>query len=180
MTDQFKFLEGVSNWCNHRPLLLLGLHLTQGRVSEYGSGDGSTPYLRKYCEANNRIFFSYDNNMEWTEKCGSTFIPDWERADIWHTCGLAFIDHAPGEDRHLAVKRMMNKADIIICHDSERGGAGDYKFELVFPHFKYHLHYNLYGGGAGASMVSNKIDITKYCGTDFHGFKFDDFKYYPK
>src|SRR5688572_10087489 len=99
------FLDGeINNWCNHRGLLLLGLHLTQGSVLELGSGEGSSPYLRKYCEESNRHFLSFDNNEEWCEKTGAEYAYSWNAvvggAAGTHS-GLIFIDHAPGERRHL-------------------------------------------------------------------------------
>ena len=163
----------VSHWSNHRLLLILGLSLTKGDVIEYGSGDGSTSYLRNYCYSHNRNFFSYDYSKEWAEKTGSIYIPDWEAAEIWNPCGLCFIDHSPGEDRAPAIRRMIYNADVIVVHDSELNGGGDYKLEPEFKLFRYNLHYNRTGGGAGASMVSNKIDVTKYCGLEMAGRKFD-------
>jgi hypothetical protein len=48
-TDNFGFLKDIGgNWDNHRPLLLLGLALTDGLVIEFGSGEGSTNRLRNY------------------------------------------------------------------------------------------------------------------------------------
>ena len=173
MNDQFGFLQDVTNFCNHRPLLLLALELTQGKVIEFGSGNGSTPYLSRYCEASNREFKSYESNIEWAVKMGSTYVKDWEDEKLYQSCGLFFCDHAPGEDRHIAVRRFFVKADIIVCHDSELGGAGDYKFEPVFKLAKYQLHFNRTGGGAGASMISNKIDLSKYKGTKIGNFEIE-------
>lgn len=171
-------LPSESNWDTHRPLLWLGVNLISeiADVVEFGSGFGSTPYLRKYCKecGHRRYFNSYDNNKEWCEKTGSQFVEDWDSAAIWQPCGLLFIDHAPGEHRWKAIAAMVDKADIIVFHDSEIGGAGNYQYNKIYPLFKYQLHYNRHGGGAGASMVSNKIDVSKFKGLKLGQFQFDN------
>lgn len=172
--DNFGFLQTTGNWDNHRPLLLLGLFLTNGYVVEFGSGEGSTKLLREYCAVHQRAFSTYENNEEWAEKTGSVYVKDWGGADVWAPCGLLFIDHAPGEHRKVAIEHMMDRADIIVVHDTEQGGAGDYGFEPVFAKFKYRLNYNMTGGGAGATMVSNKIDVNRFRGLSLGPYTFDN------
>lgn len=176
--DKHNFLTTTGNWDNHRPLLLLALSLTTGKVTECGAGEGSTPLLRAYCRANNRQFDTYDNNLEWAEKMGAGHVWDWDAparwADIWAPCSLLFVDHAPGEHRKVAIERMMDRADIIVVHDTEQGGAGDYGFEPVFAKFKYRLNYNKTGGGAGATAVSNKIDLNQFRGLSLGKYTFDN------
>lgn len=172
---EHKFLEAVTgNWNNHLPLLLLGLHLTTGDIYEYGSGEGSTKYLRDYCQANNRSFHSYDSNEEWAIKTGATHVEDWETEAQWFGCGLAFVDLAPGEYRRIAIEHLATEADIIVIHDTEEGGAGDYKFDRIWRLFKYRLNYNKTGGGAGATAVSNKIDLNKFRGLKLGAYQFDN------
>jgi len=171
---ELRFLSEFNNWSNHRGLLLLGLHLTTGRVFEYGSGDGSTPYLREYCKANSRHFYSLESNLEWAERMGSIHVPDWRATDEWFKCGLAFIDLAPGEDRVYAIEKLHKKADIICIHDTEEGGAGDYKFDRIWHLFKYRLNYNRTGGGAGATLASNKIDVNRFRGLSLGPYTFDN------
>lgn len=177
--DEFGFLlPSESNWSTHRPLLWLGVNLTEGRIVEMGAGHGSTPFLRKYSYSTNlkRGFLSCDSNDEWAEKVGNCFyIPDWDKSETWQQpCGLLFVDHAPGEHRWKAIAAMADKADVIVFHDSEIGGAGNYQYNRIYPLFKYQLHYNRHGGGAGASMVSNKIDVSKFKGLKLGQFQFDN------
>lgn len=174
----FGFLkETNSNWESHRPLLYLALKLTDTRpnrdVIELGSGDGSTPYLKKHCEFTGRDFKSYDSNNEWATKTGAEFIPDWDRADIWKPCAVLFVDHAPGTHRKEAIVKMQKITDIIVAHDTELGGAGDYGFEPLWPRFKYVIHYNRTGGGAGATAVSNYINLEKYKGLLLGNYKLE-------
>lgn len=175
--DVFGFMQGITgNWDNHRPLLLLGLALTAGPVMELGSGEGSTPYLRKYCKATDRTFQSFDNNEEWCKKTGAELV-DWvplvAGAALAHR-GLIFIDHAPGERRHQDGIRLANAADILVLHDTEEGGAGNYMWDRAWPHFKYRLNYNKTGGGAGATAVSNTIDLNVFRGLNLGGYIFDN------
>lgn len=172
--NEAMYLDELNNWNNHRLLLLLGLALTKYDVIELGSGDGSTAMLEDRCGLDNRSFSSYDSNKEWAAKTGATWIEDWDKADIWHPCDLLFVDHAPGEHRKVAIERMMDSADIIVVHDTEQGGAGDYGFEPVFAKFKYRLNYNKTGGGAGATAVSNKIDLNKFRGLKLGQYQFDN------
>lgn len=152
-------------------MLLLGLQVSKGDVVELGSGEGSTMLLRNYCEDHERKFTSYDNNEDWALKTGAIWIRDWQTDIEWvNPCGLLFIDSAPGEFRREMLMIMHSLADVIVIHDSEENGAGDYN--LDFSMFKYRLNYNLRGGGAGTTMVSNKIDVTKYEG-DFYGYRFE-------
>lgn len=176
--DNNGFLQTNGNWDNHRPLLLLALSLTTDKVTELGSGDGSTEYLRNYCKDPGRRFESYESDYDWSLKTKSAWVSDWDHpcrwADIWVPCGLLFVDHAPGEHRKVAIERMIDKAQIICAHDTEIGGAGDYGFEPVFARFKYRLNYNKTGGGAGATLVSNSIDVNRFRGLSLGPYTFDD------
>lgn len=173
--EHYEFLKGIKgNWDNHRILLLLALELTEGRVFEYGSGEGSTPYLREYCKEHNRHFYPLESNKEWADKMDSIHVPDWRATDEWFQCGVAFVDLAPGEDRVYAIQKLVNKADIIVIHDTEEGGQGDYKFETIWHLFKYRLNYNRLGGGAGATAVSNTIDLNRFRGLTLGQYTFDD------
>jgi hypothetical protein len=179
-TDEHGFLKAVTgNWNNHLPLLFLGLAITQGDVLELGSGEGSTPMLRKDCEATERAFQSFDNNEEWCKKTGAEHV----QTDHWHVLvagaagtyrGLIFIDHAPGERRYLDAIALANSADVLVLHDTEEGGAGNYMWDKAWPHFKYRLNYNKNGGGAGATLVSNKIDVNRFRGLSLGPYTFDN------
>lgn len=171
--DSAGFLKDVDTWCNHRPLLLLALSLTEGEVGEFGAGHGSTPYLRKYCEDKKRPFYSYDNNKEWAEVCGATCVWKWSDPDLYRRYSVVLVDHSPGEHRHEAVAILRGGCDIIVIHDSEEGGAGGYMYEKIYPLFKYRLNINRNGGGAGASALSNKIDLHQFSGLDLGGFKLE-------
>lgn len=169
--DSFGFLNVSGNWDNHRPLLYLAimLNVKNRTVVEFGSGDGSTDLLRSACKGANRNFFSYDNNESWAEKTDSNFVEDWDKLFI-PSAGIYFLDHAPGERRQKDLERL--NGELFVCHDTEIGGAGNYGWD--FSKFKYQLHLNRRGGGAGASMLSNAIEINRFAGMNFGRFKFDE------
>lgn len=165
-----EFLKDIGSWNNHLVLLWDALQLTadsQLPVVEFGAGTGSTPYLRQYCADNNRPFLSYENNKEWADKCGSTFIESWQTADIYKEYSVVLIDHAPGEHRHEAVAILKDLARIIVIHDSEINGGGNYMYSKIYPLFKYRKDFNVTEGGAGATMLSNYIDFNPQSISDF-------------
>jgi hypothetical protein len=166
-----------NNWGNHLGLLYLSLELTRiNNVIELGCGDYSTPYLRKYCLKNNRGFETFDNDPQWGKRSGAVVVGNWEVTQKrWlYPCSVAFIDHAPGEHRAIAAHLFSPLAKIVVVHDTELNGAGDYKIEPVLAGFKYRLNYNLTGGGAGATAVSNYIDLNKYRGLRLGYYIFDN------
>jgi len=170
--DKFEFLKDISNWCNHRTLLLLGLENTAGPVLELGTGYGSTIHLHNYCEHHKRYLRSFDSNKDWSDKFVHLQSPlhdvhcsygNWDSMDFNPPSGfdrwsVVFVDHAPGERRWVDIKRMANSADVIVVHDAEPGHLG-YALDQAWPSFKYKLDHP--DDGAWTSMVSNYIDVTK-------------------
>lgn len=119
---------------------------TEGAVLELGSGWGSTPLLRAMCR--NRVLESYDSDLEWSEKMGVPHVVNWKAwSPAFAQYGVAFIDCAPGEARAELAMRMRGKAKFILLHDAEcdtmHGGGGNYRYDLIVPHFKYVEYYRL-------------------------------------
>lgn len=164
-----EFLKDIDTWCNHRVLLWEALELTKDSsfgVAEFGAGHGSTPFLRQYCVDANRTFVSYENDKEWADKCGSNFINNFLTADIYTQYSVVLVDFAPGEHRHEAVAILKDLARIIVIHDSEVGGSGNYMYDKIYPLFKYRKDYNVTEGGAGATMLSNHIQLVENYAND--------------
>lgn len=163
--DKHEFLKDIknNNWCNHKTLLLLALELTAGSsepVAEYGCGDGSSNHLRNYCLEHGRKFLSYDSNEEWANKCGAIYIEDWGTSDVFDgKFSVCFVDMAPGYFRKRAVELLKGKCEILVIHDSEHGGAGDYGLEPNLSKWTYRINYNLTQGGAGVTAISDTIDL---------------------
>jgi len=163
------FLKEISGDNNHRLLLWYALRATKGNVVEFGSGHGSTKYISKYCKDEKRTFESYDNGEEWAKQHGSTFVPNNNWDTINPEGGVILIDHAPGERRHVDIVRLKDKFDIMVIHDSEPVGAGDYKLEPLWHHFKYRVDVKT--EGAWATAVSNTIDLKDFVGKKFGNYE---------
>lgn len=161
-----EFINGVSNWDNHRLLLWPALEATKHLnlpVLELGCGDGSTPYLCQYCEDNNLQFFSYDSSEQWALKFGSIFISDWNLFPWSKEFGVTLVDESPGEHRKESIAKLNSK--VIVAHDSEIEGwnSSDYKIRPLFNKFKYVKDLeSVVNGGAWASVLSNDFDVTKF------------------
>ena len=160
-----EFLKEMSGDNNHRLLLWDAIRATKGKVVEFGSGYGSTPYIRKQCLDAKRTFETYDNGEKWAGKHGSTFVPNNDWDSITPKGGVLLVDHAPGERRSIDIARLKDNFDIFVIHDSEPVGAGDYKYETIWHLFKYRVDVKT--DGAWATAVSNKIDVTKWAGKKF-------------
>ena len=139
-------------------------------VGEFGSGFGSSPYLKKYCHDAKRNFFSYDNNTDWCEKTGSKYV-QWDDPELYREYSVCLIDHAPGELRHEAIAILKDKVEILVVHDSEPVGSGNYQLNKIWHLFKYIVHCK--SEGAWATALSNTIDVTKWSGQELAGFKIE-------
>lgn len=147
---------------NHRVLLWKALEATKGDVVEFGAGWGSTEHLRAYCKHYERDFTSFDNGLEWAKLHNSTYVPNnnWDSVHAWGS--VILLDHAPGERRGDDMARLKDKFEIIVVHDSEPVGAGNYGYEKHWHLFKYRADVRT--EGAWATAVSNTIDVTKWDG----------------
>jgi len=163
MTKDEFLKEATNNDLNHRIGLWGALCLTDGKVVEFGSGHGSTPYLRQFCKDAGREFESYDNNPEWAAKTGATLVTDWEALNI--TADVLFLDHAVGERRKFDLVKYKDIAKIIVIHDTEPTGAGDYRVREHFSKFKYKqeiksINHAVTQAGCWATILSNHIDLS--------------------
>jgi hypothetical protein len=161
------FCKEMTGDNNHRLLLWRALECTKGKVVEFGSGWGSTPYLREYCLDSDRPFETYDNGKDWAERQGSTYVSDWDSIDPKGS--VILIDHAPGERRWYDVRKLLNNFDIFVIHDSEPEGAGNYQLENIWHLFKYRVDVKTVG--AWATAVSNTIDVREWVGESFGNYK---------
>lgn len=183
-----EFLEGVTDWSNHRPLLWLALENTNGPVIEMGCGDGSTRQLHAYCADNNRRLYSFDTDADWLNRfsdCATdqhTFhhiVNHWEIAQkICPNPSVILIDHAPGERRIVDVKNYsdhMAPGGIIVMHDTQPPPtAADYGYERIWHLFKYRVDLSVPmnmesvppNNRTWASAVSNDFDVSRWVGME--------------
>lgn len=153
------------------PLLFKALEETKGTVLELGMGHGSTPLLNKYCTINKRLLKSFDYNEEWRSKFNnilntyhsSELVTNWN--DIYlknKDSDVIFIDQSPGEERKFTIVNYRETKGILVIHDTEPIGAGDYRVRNLFELFKYKVEVETQG--AWATALSQEIDITKWMG----------------
>lgn len=166
-----EFLKGITDWSNHRQLLWPALEATNDSphsVLEMGCGDGSTPFLQKYCDDNCRTLRSIDSNQEWADKFGAEVItPDWPHGNWFYKTqySVVLIDHAPGEKRREALELFASfpsHFQIIVIHDSEPKGwnASDYRVRPIFNKFRYVYDLPSSGPmGAWATWLSNDFEL---------------------
>lgn len=137
-------------WSSHLPVLIKVLGLSKGSVLEFGIGMFSTPVLHWLCLDSDRELVSYENNLEYfnqnkrfiTDNHKINFVEDWDRINIENIhWGVVFIDHNPMERRKIDIKRLANKADYIIIHDSQWKEDCYYHYKEIYPLFKYRYDY---------------------------------------
>jgi len=128
----------------HLPILASSVARTSGPVLELGCGDYSTPLLHHLC--NGRPLVSLEHDPVWLSRYKDLETPwhkiqlvlDWAAAKVidetkW---GVAFVDHAPAQQRVHEIRRLKNQAELIVIHDTEDPG-GTYNYASVLPEFKY-------------------------------------------
>lgn len=177
----------TNNDLSYYPLLYKALEATEGEVIEMGTGHGSTPLLHEYCQKAKRILHSYETEKDWISKFEGT-ANEYHTFTLldrgaWDACSnqhpspsVVFIDHAPGERRKEDIIKFKDTAEIIVIHDTEPHGAGDYQVRQHFGKFKYcvEVQSNAHDpmvAGAWATALSNTIDITKWIGEEFGTYK---------
>lgn len=157
--------ESENDWDSHRPLLWLSLENTNGFITEFGSGEGSTYLLDRYSYENKRAFTTWETNWDYYDilkgiKSVKCFIGDWIRdTENIANQGLLFIDCAPGEVRKDLVFKFSDKSEVILIHDSEPGAEYVYGLSPVLSTFKYRLDYTP-EGKPHTVAVSNTINVT--------------------
>lgn len=134
-----------------------------------GVGPFSTPVMHWLCQDRERLLISYENDKKYFDqhKAFETslhqikLVENWDDADIESThWGVALIDHKPAERRRIDVKRIADKADYIIIHDSEPSQNRYYRYDLIYPLFKYRFDYPNKSGCAYTTVLSNFKDLT--------------------
>lgn len=152
---------------SHIPILTKVMALSDGPVLEMGMGPFSSPILHWLCLDKKRQLFSYENNPNWFKKNSVfkrhfhkvTFVENWDDVDIENVhWGVVFIDHAPNDRRIVDIKRIANKADYIIMHDSGDYQDEHYRYNEIYPLFKY--RYNYERQKPYTTVVSNFKDLS--------------------
>ena len=150
---------------SHIEPLVRAFEKTEGDVLEMGTGYYSTSLLSWLCELSGRRLYSFEASRKWFEKTVKNKKPfhfvehvhDWDGVDLNQRWGLAFIDHGPGERRHVDIKRLVNFANCIVVHDSEPQSDHVYQYSKIWDLFKYRIDYKKYR--AWTTIISNSEDV---------------------
>lgn len=171
--------DGLSGWCNHRPLLACALLSTSGPILEFGAGDGSTPLLARYAAASGRRLVTFESDRGYFERFAGlaspihrlVHDPRWELADALYEnpagvaadlgfpllpASVALIDHAPSERRVVDIVGLAPHVDYLVVHDSEPSSA-HYRLAEVRASFPHWWDYT--AAGAWASVCSRRRSL---------------------
>lgn len=127
-------------WSTHLPVLIKLLSITTGDVLEVGTGIYSTPFLHWACFLQGRKLVSIENDDEYMtfaqqfESDTHKVVKEVPSEGEWD---IIFVDSFPIEERESIVKKITNRAQYIIVHDSTpESWSENYK-----GLFKYRLDY---------------------------------------
>ena len=162
------FFKELAGWSSHKPIMFSALETTKGPILELGVGFGSTKALHEYSSKNKRELYSLDNNKEWLNEYNYYnsdlhklhYIENWDNENIVDSqfWSVVLVDHAPGERRIVETKRLANKAEILILHDTEPEHRYGYLWDQIWDSFKYIKHYDWHKT-CWATAVSNYRDV---------------------
>jgi hypothetical protein len=136
----------------HMGPLMACVNKTKGDVLEMGMGLFSTPYLHYMATVTKRNVLSLDNDKGWARKFISSdfshylygneyhkleYVKSWDTDLIEKDWDVVLVDHSPSERRIVDVKRLANKAQYIIIHDTNERHEKEYHYSEIYPLFKY-------------------------------------------
>ena len=136
---------------SHVPILAAAVVRTSGPVLECGMGKWSSHMLHLMCRG--RYLRSLETSQDWLERFTDyrsplhevSLVSYWREARLedkhW---SVAFVDHAPGEERPDTILRLKDHADFIVVHDwcaDRPGSGGNYGWKKLEGVFKYVVEY---------------------------------------
>jgi hypothetical protein len=136
-------VQTTKGWTTHMTMLLKVIGNSTGPVLEVGGGPFSTPLLHWMCKMQNRKLVTYENEPMFYQMCKTfqsglhtiRFIENWDDMDFNTHWGVVFIDHHPDVRRVFDLINFKDKADYIVCHDTEK--RDKYSWDKANKLFKY-------------------------------------------
>jgi len=155
-------------YATHIPVLTTMLcnrdHGMNNPILEMGCGNYSSYTLGLYSGVASCKVFTLDEKQDWINqfKHLETQSHSFQWVDKWEECALideyywslVLVDHAPGERRKFDIKRLADRADYLVVHDTEEAG---YEYEPVLSLFKYRFDYKVVR--PWTTVVSNKYSL---------------------
>lgn len=185
----------VDDYSSHRPMLYRAImNMRHGTFYEFGTGNGSTPVLKKiYGEQfPERELVSIETDPQWFEifyeKCYEPILLQddalWYKHKNhflikaanymnWNTFhqSILFIDSAPGEERKSLISKHAIDAKAIIVHDTEPGAEYVYGMDSILKTFKFRCDL-ICDGMPQTTIVSNRYDFKEWDGVINEKIKF--------
>ena len=132
----------VKLWTTHMTMLMKVLQHSRGTVLELGGGQFSTPLLHWICKEQGRKLITYESDPDYYKLCKGfqsglhrvRFIENWDDVPL-DNYGVVFVDHHPDTRRVVDLIRFKDKADFIVCHDTEK--REKYGWDQADEHFKH-------------------------------------------
>jgi len=151
-------------YATHIPMLATVVLMSEGPMLELGAGYYSTYMLHEISKVQNRPLFTLEEKPDFIKEFEKfrTHLHSVQLVNEWKHCpildkfhwGMVLVDHAPGERRKFDIKRLADRADYLVVHDSEEGG---YDYETVLPDFKYRFDYKVVR--PWTTVVSNRYPL---------------------
>jgi tRNA A58 N-methylase Trm61 len=152
---------------SHIVLLTRVFDKSQGDVLELGTGYFSTLLLHWLATVAKRRVVSYETQKHWYERARRwqsefhdiVFCRNLDEADFdqrhW---GMVFIDHGPNSRRPTDIRRLADKCDYMVIHDTPPEWDDRYGYSAIWPLFKY--RYDYAGMFPPTTVVSNFKDLS--------------------
>lgn len=117
-------------FATHQKFLEFYIKKTSGDILEFGSGFGSTQFIRDLLKNTKRKLITYENNKTWfedmivkippNENHQYVYVKDWD--DVINSIpkfnwSIVFIDQTPWSARVTTMEHFKNYAEYIIIHD---------------------------------------------------------------
>jgi precorrin-6B methylase 2 len=156
----------------HRPVLSEALlRIPDGPILELGAGEGSTLPLHEVTLVTGRSVITVESDRGWFERfehlrsARHTIVhsPSWTEFDFIRGAleqtqlfAIAFVDHAPVEQRIVDIGKLAQRATVVVAHDTN---SRDY-FDRIRGLFRYCTTYK--GYMPWTSVLSNFVDVSEW------------------
>jgi hypothetical protein len=131
-------------FATHQRLLVKYLMQTEGAILELGCGNYSTPLIHEIANAQGRAVLTLDSQQLWlsqfthmrSESHRFQYVPNWGDWKTSEQYGLAFIDHAPAERRMPEIRKLLDRVDVFVMHDTEDPAYNYDKVHFIMDHIE--------------------------------------------
>jgi len=158
-------------YSSHLPMLLEAFKRTKGDVLELGPGVFSTPILHWLCEKEKRNLVTIESDLGWLRFCRQYYQTDGHK--FYHVnsfrdaaklinkdWGLVLVDHSPSARRVHEIRKLADKAQILVVHDANEWHERVYHLSTIYPLFKY--KYLFKGAEPHTVLLSNFVDLKDF------------------